>query len=344
MATSHSTTAAKATTKHASAKRSAKKHAARKATKKNAKKKLPVCTSKDLKTKKAKRRKCRVVKAKPKVVSPPHRATPTGPVAAPPATAPGRDAFPTAQTPAGATGGARAYTGSFGVAQAARLLHRAGFGPVPGQAEAFAELGLLGAVQALIDPGPAALVGPAPTGAYLVGGQFAPADKYGHLHLAMLDRQVRSTDSLTERMTLVLHDWFGVGTDNAGGLRLMAGHIDLLRANWRGSFRDLLMKVTQDPAMLTFLNGTDNTKAAPNENYAREVMELFTLGADRGAYTETDVREMARALTGFRNDWSAELGSYNFRYDATYHDTGSKTIFGQTGAFQWTDALRLVVT
>jgi uncharacterized protein (DUF1800 family) len=74
------------------------------------------------------------------------------------------------------------------------------------------------------------------------------------------------------------------------------------------------------------------------------LMELFTLGADRGAYTETDVREMARALTGFRSDWTAELGSYNFRFDPSYHDTGSKTIFGQTGAFTWTDAVRLVVT
>ena len=67
--------------------------------------------------------------------------------------------------------------------------------------------------------------------------------------------------------------------------------------------------------MLLFLNGTSNNKWDPNENYAREMMELFSLGADRGAYTEDDVREMARALTGWRNDWSEELGSYNFRFD-----------------------------
>jgi uncharacterized protein (DUF1800 family) len=72
-------------------------------------------------------------------------------------------------------------------------------------------------------------------------------------------------------------------------------------------------------------------------------MELFTLGADRGAYTETDVRELARALTGWRADWSAELGLHDFRYDATRWDSGSKTVFGSTGAFTWQDAVRLVI-
>jgi uncharacterized protein (DUF1800 family) len=74
------------------------------------------------------------------------------------------------------------------------------------------------------------------------------------------------------------------------------------------------------------------------------MMELFSLGADRGAYTETDVREMARALTGFRNDWTAELGSHDFRYDPSYHDNTTKTIFGKTGAWGWADAVRLCVT
>jgi uncharacterized protein (DUF1800 family) len=74
------------------------------------------------------------------------------------------------------------------------------------------------------------------------------------------------------------------------------------------------------------------------------MMELFSLGADRGAYTETDIREMARALTGWRCDWSAELGNHNFRFDATYHDATSKTVFGQSGNFDWHDAVRLCVT
>ena len=70
-------------------------------------------------------------------------------------------------------------------------------------------------------------------------------------------------------------------------------------------------------------------------------MELFTLGADRGAYTEDDVRELARALTGWRNDWSAELGEHNFRFDPDRHDTGTKTVFGRTGNYDWRDACGL---
>jgi len=95
--------------------------------------------------------------------------------------------------------------------------------------------------------------------------------------------------------------------------------------------------------MLLWLNGSDNSKRAPNENYAREMMELFTLGAGRG-YVESDVREQARALTGFRNDWKQGAGNVNFRYDATRHDTGVKTIFRKRGAFTWKDAVRLSVT
>ena len=68
--------------------------------------------------------------------------------------------------------------------------------------------------------------------------------------------------------------------------------------------------------MLKWLNGTENVKGAPNENYAREMMELFTLGADRGAYTERDVREQARSLTGWQNRWKRSNGDYDFHFDA----------------------------
>ena len=77
-----------------------------------------------------------------------------------------------------------------------------------------------------------------------------------------------------------------------------------------GSFAKLLPAVTRDPAMLIWLSGVDNTKDAPNENYGREMMELFTLGADRSAYTERDVREQARSLTGWTSRWSRRRGEY----------------------------------
>ena len=84
--------------------------------------------------------------------------------------------------------------------------------------------------------------------------------------------------------------------------------------------------------MLLWLNGTENDKGAPNENYGREMMELFTLGADRGAYTERDVREQARALTGWTNRWSRGGGDYDFHFDPTRHDTGMKRSSASRGA------------
>jgi uncharacterized protein (DUF1800 family) len=116
----------------------------------------------------------------------------------------------------------------------------------------------------------------------------------------------------------------------------------LFRRHGLGSFYTLLLAVTKDPAMLLWLNGTDNDKDAPNENYGREMMELFTLGASRG-YSERDVREQARALTGWRNDWNDEKGPVNFRFDRQHHDSGAKKIFGKRGHFDWQDSCRLAV-
>ena len=92
--------------------------------------------------------------------------------------------------------------------------------------------------------------------------------------------------------------------------------------------------------MLLWLSGSNSTRSAPNENYARELMELFTLGAGRG-YTEKDVREQARALTGWRNDWKRGAGPVNFRYDPEDHDPGMKRVFGKHGRFDWKDTCRL---
>ena len=101
--------------------------------------------------------------------------------------------------------------------------------------------------------------------------------------------------------------------------------------------------------MLMWLDGVQNKKGAINENYAREVMELFTLGADRGAYTETDVRELAKALSGWRADIDNERGS-NFRFDPARFDSSVKTLFAgvsgygpKVGNFGWEDAVRLCI-
>ena len=127
---------------------------------------------------------------------------------------------------------------------------------------------------------------------------------------------VRSDQPLVERMALVFHDWFATSNANVSRQQQLIDQSNLFRSACFGSFLDLFKAVTVDPAMLQWLNGAENTKQAPNENYGREMMELFSLGADRGAYSEDDIREQARALTGWRYDWSNELGAHNFRFDA----------------------------
>jgi uncharacterized protein (DUF1800 family) len=232
------------------------------------------------------------------------------------------------------------HRGRFEERHATRLLWRAGFGPKPGQARALARLGLDGAVRSLTRPsGQALLIGAEPHDEH--GHPLDPFNVWGHDHVWWLDRMVRSTHQLVERMTLVWHSWFATSIE-ASTARLMIDQNQMLRANALGNFHDLLVEVTRDPAMLLWLSGTDNTKESPNENYAREVMELFTLGADRGAYGQRDVREQARALTGFRNDW-ADPGPTNFRFDPSYHDRGVKTIFGKQGRFDYRDSCRLCV-
>jgi uncharacterized protein (DUF1800 family) len=234
------------------------------------------------------------------------------------------------------------YGGPFGRAQAERLFWRAGFGPSPGWPEAFAAFGLEGAVNTLVYP----LGEPGYTGAAATdndGNPLQPEDLWGHDHCFWLDRMVRTNHPLVERMALIWHDWFATSDTGVGSARMMLEQYELFRAYGRGSFEELLRQVTINPAMLTWLNGIDNRKSAINENYAREVMELFTLGADRGAYSEQDVRQLARSLSGWRADWTEGIGLNNFRFDSKRWDSGVKTVFGKSGAFGWEDAYRMCV-
>jgi uncharacterized protein (DUF1800 family) len=152
---------------------------------------------------------------------------------------------------------------------------------------------------------------------------------------------VRSTQPLVERLTLTFHDWFATSNDKVDNQRQMIAQNELIRSHALGSFGALFKDITVDPAMLIWLDGTSNQMGSANENYAREMMELFSLGADRGAYTERDIREQARALTGWTNDYADQRGNYNFRYDRSLHDSGSKRIFGHTGDFGWEGAVAL---
>jgi uncharacterized protein (DUF1800 family) len=202
-------------------------------------------------------------------------------------------------------------------------------------------MGLKEAVHSLTRPsGKAGLAGPAPVDQN--GLPIAPVDAVGHDHLWWLDRMVRSDQQLVERMTLIFHDWFATLGPKVSNQRLMLDQSDLFRHNCFGSFLTLFTRVTVNPAMLITLDGQKNRRGKPNENYAREMMELFSLGARRG-YTEHDVREMARCLTGWTNRYSPQYGVFDFRFEPRLHDFGRKKVLGRSGKWGWRDGPRLCV-
>ena len=230
------------------------------------------------------------------------------------------------------------YRGSFDAAAATRLLWRAGFGPRPGDVERLLQLGLDGAVASLTRPDRVRLIGPNPKQAN--GAPLDPINVWGDAHCWWLDRMVRSNQPLIERMTLVWHSWFATSLDGTTA-QLMLDQNRMLRSHALGNFHQLLVDVTKDPAMLLWLNGAANSLYSPNENYGREMLELFTLGAGRG-YDQRDVHQNALALTGWTCDWVGS-GPTNFRYEPSLHDNRVKTIFGQRGRFGWRDSCRLAV-
>lgn len=153
------------------------------------------------------------------------------------------------------------------------------------------------------------------------------------LNLNFLNEMVHSEDQLREKMAFFWHGHFATRVANP---KLSQQLLNVIRENALGNFRDLLFAVSKAPAMLSFLNNQQNRKGHPNENFAREVMELFTMG--RGHYTETDIREAARAYTG----WSYNRNAQFIERDK-FHDKGSKTFLGKTGNFDGNDVLNIIL-
>lgn len=153
------------------------------------------------------------------------------------------------------------------------------------------------------------------------------------LNSAWLDRMARTPAFLREKMTFFWHDHFATNVPFA---YLMQVQNNTLRKHALGSFRELLHAMAKDPAMIIYLNNQQNKKKHPNENFAREVMELFTLG--EGHYSENDIKEAARAFTGFQVDMRGE-----FRFNADDHDDGEKTFLGKTGRFRGEDIIEILL-
>lgn len=162
-------------------------------------------------------------------------------------------------------------------------------------------------------------------------------------------RLVATNRPLQERLTIFWHDHFATSGAKVVVGPAMHNHIDVLRQNVLGTFPNLLQAVSKDPAMLFWLDNQENVAGRPNENFAREVMELFTIGI--GLYTEKDVQEGARAFTGWTYGRRTARGVVTperiprggqFQFDAKKHDDSEKVFLGRRGAFNGDDVLDLL--
>jgi uncharacterized protein (DUF1800 family) len=219
--------------------------------------------------------------------------------------------------------------GAWDRAAAGHLLRRAGFGAAPGEVERALESGLEATLAGLFaprghDPELRASI------ASLLG--TARLDALRAWWMALI---LGGGDPLRERAALSWHDHFATSDDKVGDVRKMHAQNELFRELGLGDFRELLRAVARDPAMLEWLDGNENRAGHPNENFARELMELFALGI--GAYSERDLREAARAFTG----WGTRGRAFVFRRE--HHDGGTKEILGRRGAFTGEEALEIVL-
>jgi len=140
---------------------------------------------------------------------------------------------------------------------------------------------------------------------------------------------------LEEKLTLFWHGHFATGENKVRDYRMMLRQNEMFRAHAAGDLRGLLVGILKDPGMLVYLDNGENIKKHPNENFGRELLELFSMGV--GNYTERDVREAARAFTGWTNN------VLDFKFDADQHDSGEKTFLGATGPFNGEDIIEIIL-
>ncbi len=151
------------------------------------------------------------------------------------------------------------------------------------------------------------------------------------------ERMMKTERPLQEKLALFWHGHFATGNVKVRDYRKMLQQLELFHTRGKGPLRELLRGVATDPAMLVYLDAGQNVKGHPNENFAREILELFTLGP--GNYSETDIREAARAFTG----WTHDPHTLSFVIDTNQHDTDPKTFLGHTGNFDGYDIIDLIL-
>ena len=234
----------------------------------------------------------------------------------------------------------------------AHLLRRAGFGATRQELAAGAADGYQAAVERLLAPQDEQRISD-----YLVRrfhpelsgmmGPQAPGENW-------LYRLATTTAPLQEKMTLFWHGIFATGYAKVIHGKALSDQTRMFRRYAMGSFRDLLLELSKDPAMIIWLDNQDNHKGAINENYGRELLELFSMGV--GHYTEQDIKECARAFTGWTianrrymelrsqrdSDWPYGRISWHFEFHPQDHDDGEKTFLGETGHWNGGDIIDII--
>jgi uncharacterized protein (DUF1800 family) len=247
---------------------------------------------------------------------------------------------------------------SWDAGKARHLLARAGFGGTPEDVATLCAMGPQKAVEFLVDyrtqpdvdlASPVTPVEPVDPAALakltpderLKANQKRQRDEQQQMNRVRewwVTRMVRSPRPLEEKLVLFWHGHFANEFKTVRSGEAMYAQNQLFRTYAAGNFGKLLHAIIRDPAMLRYLDNNRNTKNRPNENLAREIMELFAMGVDQG-YTEADIKEGARALTGHAFD----PRTWAYRYNANAHDTGSKTLFGRTGKFDGDQFVDLIL-
>jgi uncharacterized protein (DUF1800 family) len=224
-------------------------------------------------------------------------------------------------------------SGTLSRREAAHLVRRAGFGAPAAQLDELAKLGPADATRQLLEPGPRA-------------AEFdQEMHRFAQLALATnspeqlsgwwLHRMRHTPAPLLEKTTLFWHGHFATSGEKVRDARLLLAQNELFREHALGSFEALVRGIARDPAMLLYLDSATNRKTHPNENFAREVMELFCLGV--GRYSEQDIQELARCFTG----WEIQHGA--FKFNQYQHDYGSKTVLGRTAKMDGDEGLAVIL-
>ena len=233
------------------------------------------------------------------------------------------------------------------------LLRRAGFGATPDELERYQAKGYGAVVEELLYPG---------------DPQNIPDDLIHRYHAEMSEmrditgsgaywmyRMISTKCPMEEKLALFWHGFFATGYAKLNQARALLNQIDMFRRCGLGSFRDLLVELSKDPAMILWLDNNENHRGAINENYGRELLELFTMGI--GNYTEQDIKEGSRAFTGWTlgnaeymairaskdSIWPYSRIAWHFEYREEDHDNGEKTFLGETGNFNGEDIIDIIV-